>query len=81
MKDIVTLDGLTPGERGFVIELHHENSMRRRLMDIGLIEGTEVACVGESPAGDPKAYQVRGAVMALRCADGQKITVRRLREP
>lgn len=78
MEDIITLDALREGECGLVIALNHEDSMRRRLMDIGLVEGTKVVCVGESPAGDPKAYQIRGTVMALRCADSRKLTVRRL---
>ncbi len=78
MDDIITLDELETGECGFIVKLSNEDSMRRRLMDIGLVEETRVVCVGQSPAGDPKAYQIRGSVMALRRTDGQKITVRRL---
>ena len=43
--------------------------MRRRLQDIGLISGTRVECVGVSPLGDPAAYLIRGAVVALRSRD------------
>ena len=43
--------------------------MIRRFTDIGLIENTLVECVGESPAGDPKAYLIRGAVIAIRNED------------
>jgi ferrous iron transport protein A len=49
--------------------------MRRRLLDMGLIEGTRVECLQKSPAGDPVAYFVRGAVIALRSEDSAGIWV------
>ena len=49
--------------------------MKKRLMDIGLIPGTAVECVGESPLGDPRAYLIRGAVIAIRRTDGREISV------
>ncbi len=39
-----------------VKELLSTGSIRRRLLDIGLIENTEVECLGRSPAGDPSAF-------------------------
>lgn len=49
--------------------------MRRRLQDIGLIEGTKVKCLQKSPAGDPVAYLIRGAVIALRSEDSSNILI------
>ena len=49
--------------------------MRRRLLDIGLIENTDVECLGRSPAGDPSAYLIRGAVIAIRAADCRDILI------
>ncbi len=63
------LSSLLPGERGTVAALTAEGEMRRRLQDIGLVAGTQVACVGVSPLGDPAAYRIRGAVIALRRDD------------
>jgi len=42
-------------------------------MDIGFVEGTKVKCVRISPFGDPKAYLVRGTVMALRKESAKEI--------
>ena len=39
------------------------------LQDIGLVHGTVVKCLGASPLGDPSAYLIRGAVIALRSQD------------
>ena len=46
-----TLTALREGERARVAALLTEGGMRRRMRDIGLIEGTEVECVQKSPAG------------------------------
>ena len=59
-----------------VTQLRNDSSMRRRLQDLGLIEGTRVECLQRSPSGDPTAYLIRGAVIALREEDSSKIMVR-----
>ena len=45
------------------------DATRRRLLDIGLTPGTRTTCLYEAPSGDPKAYWIRGAVVALRNED------------
>ncbi len=42
------------------------SSQMRRLLDLGLVPGTEVQAELDSPRGDPTAYRVRGALIALR---------------
>ncbi len=64
-----TLNDIQIGETATVKRLLTHGSMRRRLLDIGLIEGTAVQCIGRSPSGDPRAYLIRGAVIAIRCED------------
>lgn len=39
---------------------------RRRLLDLGIVPGTKVKAVISSIGGDPTAYEVRGALIALR---------------
>lgn len=75
MIQIDSLANLQVGERARVASLLSRGSMRRRLQDIGLIEGTEVECVQKSPAGDPVAYRIRGALIALRSEDSPNILV------
>lgn len=64
---------LKTGQTGRVKEILPCGDMRRRLLDIGLIPNTVVECVGKSPAGDPKAYLIRGAVIAIRSEDCRNI--------
>ena len=75
MTEYTELCKIEPGQHATVRELKNETGMRRRLCDIGLIEGTAVDCVGQSPAGDPKAYLIRGAVIAIRNQDSKHILV------
>lgn len=70
-----TLDCLLPGESAYIRAISNEGSIGRRLRDLGLVENTFVTCVGCSPMGDPKAFRIRGAVIALRKAELQEILV------
>lgn len=78
MHEYCTLNKLQPGTRGTVCSMDTGGSMHRRLLDIGLTVGTEVKCLGRSPAGDPSAFLIRGAVIALRAEDSGKIRIQRI---
>ncbi|MCI8996307.1 MAG: ferrous iron transport protein B [Lachnospiraceae bacterium] len=70
-----TLYDLNPGDSALVQKLIHTGSMRRRLLDLGLTQGTQVTCVGHGPGGDPRAYLIRGAVIALRARDSCRVEI------
>lgn len=76
MKGQFCLSDVQPGQHAVVSALLSTGSMRRRLLDIGLVENTDVECVGRSPGGDPSAYLIRGAVIAIRAEDGRNVLVR-----
>lgn len=76
MTGIRHLTELKPGQKATIEKLISIDDMRRRLQDIGLIEGTMVECVGSSPLGDPSAYLIRGAVIALRSEDSGMVLVK-----
>ncbi len=69
------LSELRPGETGTVLWLTNTGAIRRRLTDIGLTAGCAVACLQKSPLGDPVAYEIKRAVMALRREDACHIYV------
>lgn len=75
MSTTMRLCDLHPGQCATVLGLQSVGGMRRRLLDIGLIVGTPVECLGRSPGGDPASYLIRGAVIAIRDADAADITV------
>lgn len=73
-----SLSGLRLGGRTRVVGLSPacRGQERRRLLDLGFVPGTLVEVEMVSPAGDPTAYRVRGAVIALRCEQADYIRVR-----
>lgn len=75
MEEITTLDRLPVGQRSAVTAVSAPADQRRRLLELGFVPGGEVTAVQESPWGDPVAYAVCGAVIALRRADARQITV------
>ena len=69
----LTLNQLRVGDCLTVADVYGEDSMRRRLEDLGVVAGTQISCLMRSPMGDPCAYWIRGAVIALRDQDAQQI--------
>ncbi len=73
MKDLYTLNDLKVGQWMTVESVREDCPLRQRLEDIGLTRGARVACEMESPLGDPVAYRIRGAVVALRREDARSV--------
>ena len=64
--DSATVVGIAPACRG---------PARRRLLDLGVVPGTVIHARMRSAAGDPVAYDVRGALVALRHEQAAHIRV------
>lgn len=75
MKRQDRLWALAPGQSARVLGMSLQGAMRRRLRDMGIVEGGEIACLMRSPFGDPAAYRVCGAVIALRREDGEQVQI------
>lgn len=56
----MALSQVRQGMTATVHRLLSNGSIRRRLLDMGLIEGTEIRCLYSSPSGGPTAFLVRG---------------------
>ncbi|PVX52136.1 DtxR family Mn-dependent transcriptional regulator [Balneicella halophila] len=61
--------------KGISRECRGEN--RRRLLDLGFVNGTEIKISNISPLGDPIAYQVRETLIALREDQAQYILIQK----
>jgi DtxR family transcriptional regulator, Mn-dependent transcriptional regulator len=55
--EVVRVSGIAPTCQG---------PQRRRLLDLGVVPGTRMEAELVSPSGDPVAYRLRGALIALR---------------
>ena len=74
-ENIIPLDLIPCGKSARVKELTASGNLRRRMLDLGLVIGTIVESLRKSPSGDPTAYEIRGAVIALRSEEASKIMV------
>ncbi len=63
------------GEEVVIAGISPDYEMRARLTELGFCRGERVRCVMESPLRDPRAYLIRGALIALRGSDAAKIAV------
>jgi DtxR family Mn-dependent transcriptional regulator len=82
IKDEVTVKGkfvklssLAIGEKGVVLGISKRcrGQQRRRLMDLGVVPGTVIEAEIKSIGGDPVAYRIRGASIALRKKQADRI--------
>jgi DtxR family Mn-dependent transcriptional regulator len=78
-SDGLSLAALRLGQSAEVVALSPalRGRERRRLLDLGLLPGTRVTAELRSPAGDPTAYRIRGAVVALRAEQAKQVRVMR----
>ncbi len=69
------LSDLKAGESGKVagITPSSHGAERRRFMDLGILRGTTITAQMASPSGDPMAYEIRGALIALRKNQAKQI--------
>lgn len=75
-KQLLNLATLPLHQRGQIEEITCEGNSRRRLLDLGLVKGTWIIPVLVSPSKDPRAFSVRGTVIAIREEDAKKIKIR-----
>lgn len=76
---ICRLSDLQPGEAAAILELSPacRGAERNRLLDLGLVPGTQTHIVLSSPSGSPIAYYIRGATIALRREQADKVLIRK----
>ena len=70
-----TLNNLKLNEKGIVKKISCDDRITRRLYDLGLLENTFICPIFASPFGDPRAYEFRGNIIAIRDDDAYNIVV------
>ena len=71
---ILTLDKLPLNITAEIYSINCNDMLKRRLLDLGLINGTKITPIFNSPFGDPVAYKIRSSTIALRKDDAKNIT-------
>ena len=70
-----TLKDAKVGETVTVLRLHGEGAVKRRIMDMGITKGVEIAVRKVAPLGDPMELNLRGYELSARKADAEMIEI------
>lgn len=73
MNGTLSLDQFNPPDVVLITNVRGSGIVRRRMLDLGLVPGTRVEIIRRSPLGDPTAYKIRGAIIALRREESSQI--------
>jgi DtxR family Mn-dependent transcriptional regulator len=74
-RETTTLADLQPGQKATITRVAGQGTLRRRLMDLGLISGTAVIMERSAPLGDPLEVLVKGTHLSLRRDEAVAIQV------
>lgn len=79
-ESVTRLSTLREGERAAIVGLSAavRGPERNRLLDLGFVPGSVVEIDMASPSGNPVAYVIRGASIALRKEQSERILIRNL---
>jgi len=69
------LSDLEPGQRGVVARIGGSGTIRRRIMDMGIVKGSKIKVVRRAPLGDPIEFEIRDYNLSLRKREAEKVYV------
>lgn len=75
---MTSLAELAQGACARVRDVHGQDEVSMRLLEMGLTPGAEVLCLGKAPLGDPLEFELRGYRLSLRRSEAERVEIERL---
>lgn len=72
---IKTLNNLEKGEKGVIMSFKGKGEVRKHLMEMGLVRGSDIKVERVAPLGDPIEVKIKGYSLSLRKEDAKKIEI------
>ncbi len=72
---MASLDIVAPGKTCVVQSVRGEGAVRTRMIEMGLIKGTQVKVIRVAPLGDPIEFEVKGYNLSLRKKEARMVDV------
>lgn len=69
------LSELKRGDRGKIVKIGGKGGIHRRLLDMGLVSGSDIEMQRVAPLGDPIEIKVKGYNLSLRKEEAASIQV------
>ncbi len=79
MENIIKLSGFKVGEKGIVKKLTGNKSISSRLLQMGIVPGTEIRVERVAPLGDPIEIKLKGYHLSLRKEEAENIVMDRIK--
>jgi len=70
------LSDLAPGEKAIILKVVGTGSVRRRMLDMGLVKGAEIIVIRRAPLGDPIEFRLKGYNLSLRKEEAKNVFVK-----
>jgi len=74
------LSEMKEGEKGVVIRVAGNGALRRRILEMGIVKGTEVFVEKYAPLKDPIELILKGYHISLRVEEAAQITVEKSKQ-
>ncbi|MDO8786425.1 MAG: FeoA family protein, partial [Syntrophales bacterium] len=74
-EKVMNLAMLKPGERGKITNMGAIGSLKRRLMDMGVLVGEDIKVEKIAPLGDPIEVTIKNYNLSMRKKEAQGIEV------
>ncbi|MEA3344703.1 MAG: FeoA family protein [Chloroflexota bacterium] len=75
MAEVRRLSELKPGERGKVVKVGGSGAIHRRILDMGVVPGSEIEVERVAPLADPVEFKLLGYHLSLRKEEAQNVQV------
>ena len=72
---MTTLAELAMGRVARVEQIHGQDEICLRLLEMGLTPGVEIRLIGAAPLGDPLEIEVRGYRLSLRRGEAARVEI------
>ena len=76
ISNYISLANLPLNHKGIIIKIKCNSSLKRRLLDLGLVPGTYITPVFTSPFSEPRAFEFRNTIISIRLEDCLLINVK-----
>jgi len=74
-RDVMTLDRLKVGQKAKIVKVGGAGSLRRRIVDMGVVKGAPIEVVKVAPLGDPLEVKIKRYNLSLRKSEAAGIQV------
>jgi DtxR family transcriptional regulator, Mn-dependent transcriptional regulator len=71
----IPLSELEKGVDAVIVSVGGKGAIKRRMMDMGIVPGSEINVIRAAPFGDPIEYSIKGYSLSLRKAEAKEIIV------